>query len=111
MSKQFRNSNVRIHIYIFRQRSIQQKDINALLQSPISGIIPKQINYGIKKVGANNKMMSLKTNTPRLHAYTESPLLKNDFGVVKNPINSRKAINFEQTQKMLTVASKKESLN
>lgn len=71
-----------------------------MLQSPISGIIPKDVSYGIKKIGTggnNGKILpqSKTTNTPRLHAYTESPLLKNDIVPVKNPINSRKAINFE----------------
>jgi hypothetical protein len=46
--------------------------------------------------------MPQKATTPRLHAYTESPLLKNDLISVKNPIQSRKAINFEETEKMLT---------
>jgi len=46
-----------------------------LLQSPISGIIPKDVNYGIKKInsinGNNGKMMpQIKNTTPRLHAYT-----------------------------------------
>jgi len=40
-------------------------------------------------------MAQIKNTTPRLYAYTESPLLKNDLVAVKNPINSRKAINFE----------------
>ena len=39
-------------------------------------------------------MAQIKNTTPRLYAYTESPLLKNDLIAVKNPINSRKAINF-----------------
>lgn len=42
----------------------------------------------------NNKMLPMKNTTPRLHAYTESPMLKNDFVTVKNPIHSRKAIDF-----------------
>lgn len=81
---------------------MQHKDVNALLQSPISGIIPKDVNYGLKKMGPGNinngKMGThMKNVTPRLHAYTESPLLKNDIVPVRNPINSRKAINFEET--------------
>ena len=39
-------------------------------------------------------MNQIKNTTPRLFAYTESPLLRNDLVSVKNPINSRKAINF-----------------
>ncbi len=46
-------------------------------------------------------MAQIKNTTPRLYAYTESPLLKNDLVAVKNPINSLKAINFEQTEKMM----------
>lgn len=83
--------------------------MNVLLQSPISGIITKDVNYGIKKITTttnNGKMMGqIKNTTPRLFAYTESPLLKNDLVPVKNPINSRKAINFEETEKMLTAAN------
>lgn len=86
--------------FIHRQRALQQKDVNSLLQSPISGILPRDVNYGIKKLSTTNngKMMpQMKNVTPRLHAYTESPLLKNDMVPVRNPINSRKAINFEET--------------
>lgn len=90
----------RSFISLFRQRALQPKDVNALLQSPISGIIPKDVSYGLKKIGGNNNgkiMAQMKNGTPRLHAYTESPLLKNDIVPVRNPINSRKAINFEET--------------
>ncbi len=95
-----------------RQRALQQKDVNVLLQSPISGIIPKDVNYGIKKISSmtnnNGKMMPQNKNaTPRLHAYTESPLLRNDIVAMKNPVNSRKAINFEETEKLY----KKDQLN
>jgi len=81
------------------QRALQQKDVNILLQSPISGIITKDVNYGIKKISSTNAnngkiMNQIKNTTPRLFAYTESPLLRNDLVSVKNPINSRKAINF-----------------
>ena len=92
--------NIKIFFILFHsQRPLQQKDVNILLQSPISGIITKDVNYGIKKItstnGNNSKMMAqIKNTTPRLYAYTESPLLKNDLIAVKNPINSRKAINF-----------------
>jgi hypothetical protein len=44
----------------------------------------------------NGKMApQMKGTTPRLQAYTESPLLKNEIVAIKNPVNSRKAINFE----------------
>lgn len=81
------------------QRALQQKDVNILLQSPISGIITKDVNYGIKKISSTNAnngkiMNQIKNTTPRLFAYTESPLLRNDLVSGKNPINSRKAINF-----------------
>ena len=81
------------------QRALQQKDVNILLQSPISGIITKDVNYGIKKISSTNAnngkiMNQIKNTTTRLFAYTESPLLRNDLVSVKNPINSRKAINF-----------------
>lgn len=59
--------------YYCSQRALQPKDVNALLQSPISGILPKDISYGIKKLPAQNngKMMpQMKNVTPRLHAYT-----------------------------------------
>ena len=98
----------------FRQRVLQQKDINVLLQSPISGILPKDVNYNVKKMsGANNGKMvpQMKNVTPRLHAYSESPLLKNDMVPVRNPINSRKAINFEETEKMLTANNNNSNIN
>jgi len=47
--------------------------MNVLLQSPINGIIPKDINYGGKKIINNGKIMpqmQLKSTNPRLHAYT-----------------------------------------
>ena len=90
-----------IFIYSFRQRVLQPTDVNAMLQSPISGILPKDVNYGVKKLpnqtNNNGKLMpQMKNITPRLHAYTESPLLKNDIVPMRNPIHSRKVINFDE---------------
>lgn len=64
-----------LFILFYSQRPLQQKDVNILLQSPISGIITKDVNYGIKKItstnGNNGKMMAqIKNTTPRLYAYT-----------------------------------------
>jgi hypothetical protein len=107
-----------LFIYIIRQRALQPKDVNALLQSPISGILPKDVNYGVKKLTNQNinngKMMpQMKSITPRLHAYTESPLLKNDIVPMRNPIQSRKVINFDEAEQILTgvTTTKKEPLN
>lgn len=56
------------------QRTLQQKDMNTLLQSPLNGIIPKEVGYGIKKINpSQNKIppqMQTKSNTPRLQVYT-----------------------------------------
>jgi hypothetical protein len=43
----------------------------------------------------NNKMNTNKNFGTRLHAYNESPMLRNEMGIVKNPTLSRKAINFD----------------
>jgi hypothetical protein len=55
---------------------------------------------------ANSKMLPQKNTSSRLHAYTESPLLKNDFVPVRNPIHSRKTLNYEDSEKMLVVKAK-----
>jgi hypothetical protein len=91
--------------------------VNALLQSPISGILPKDVNYGVKKlpVQSNNGRIipQMKNITPRLHAYTESPLLKNDIVPMRNPIHSRKVINFDEAEQILAgvPTTKKDPLN
>jgi hypothetical protein len=50
----------------------------------------------------NNQLAKHKTNhlTPQLYAYTESPLLKNQFNGLntKTPIGSRKVLDYEKEE-------------
>lgn len=47
-------------------------------------------NYNQCFKGTNN--INKNNATPRLYAYNESPLLKNEFVSLKTPINSKRAL-------------------